>query len=137
MTGADSTSAESPDRRDAPVDLWRLPRIVRVESRVARYSPPRARYEGRERIEYDAAVEVRVHTDGPIPSRAITPVLVVGGVELQEFATDADGGYVFYAFEPDRLDDGAAVAFRWPTGPDTKPQPSAARFTMPTEAASS
>jgi hypothetical protein len=93
---------------------WTLPRIVNVETRLASYPVPKIFYVGTERREVRQAVEITVQTDGPVPVRAISPVLFVGSTQVAEGEIVGENRYKFYAIEPAQLQSGAAIAFGWP-----------------------
>src|SRR5262249_27624169 len=91
-----------------------LPGIVNIESRAVSYAVPKIFFVGSERREVRQAVEITVQTDAPIPARAISPVIFVGGTPIVEMETVGRNLYKFYAIEPSQLQQGAAIAFGWP-----------------------
>jgi hypothetical protein len=112
-----------PPRRD----IWRLPRILDIKSIRRRYSEPLVSYRGLERVEHLEAVEIVVSTDGPFPIRALAPVLYIDDEPVDHWEIEGVNEYRFFAFEPERLKDGAPIALGWPD--DRRPrEPAKVRF---------
>jgi hypothetical protein len=94
-------------------DLDRLPGVISIMTRAVRYVVPRIFYVGAERREVRDAVEITVHTEGPLPVRALSPALWVGDVPVHEMEAVARYQYRFYALEPGKLSEGAPLALGW------------------------
>jgi hypothetical protein len=109
-------SSDSSDKeRPAPrANLWALPDVLEVRAARVRFKKPLIRYEGRKRVEHAAAVELMVRTSGPIPERAISPVLVVGDAEITDYEYAGHNFYRFHAFDMEKLREGAPVTLAWP-----------------------
>jgi hypothetical protein len=103
-----------PQPHPSSPDPWPLPRIVDVEVALRDYDAPRVTYRGMERVEHRQAVEIVLETSGPIPARALSPVLYVGDELVEDWETVGPNHYRFYAFEPERLQDDAPLAIGWP-----------------------
>lgn len=96
-----------------PKSLWELPNVEHIEIVRVRYEPPKAHVvEGRLQHVVEA-VELLICTETPIPSRALAPALFVGEVTLTESEDAGESCYRFFAFEPDRLVEGAPIALGW------------------------
>jgi hypothetical protein len=109
-----------PQPRRPARDPWYLPDIRRVEAVLRRYRRPRVTYEGLERIEHKQAVELLVETTGPFPVRALAPVLYIGGEPVPDWEREDDNVYRFFAFAPERLEDGAPLGLGWPGDPEPR-----------------
>lgn len=101
-----------PPRRN----LWRLPNILEARAVRRRYHEPLVSYIGLERVEHPEAVEILVTTDTPFPVRALAPVLYVDDLPVDHWEIEAQNTYRFFAFEPDRIADGASLELGWPGG---------------------
>jgi hypothetical protein len=107
-------SNPKPRDEEPRINLWRLPRVVSVAARQVTYAEPRIYYVGRERRETRQAVELQVETSGPIPVRALTPILVVGETAIADYSTEGQSTYRFVGYEPERLKPGAPIRWGWP-----------------------
>jgi hypothetical protein len=112
-----SPSDEPRARPRRLLQLGALPRIVNLTTRLATYDVPKIFFVGPERKEVRRALEITIQTDGRIPVRAISPVLWLGDAAIAEMEKVGINQYRFYAIEPSRLRDGAAIAFGWPEVP--------------------
>lgn len=65
-------------------------------------------------MEHKEAVELMVKTAGPIPERALSPVLIVGDVAVDDYEVAGQNLYRFYAFEVKQLREGAPMRLEWP-----------------------
>jgi hypothetical protein len=101
---------------EAAVDIWRLPNILKLEARLARYREPK-RYTTREGVQQiREAVEVDVHTDGEFVQRALSPVLRVGDAVLVWGEHVGKNHYRFRGVEPEMslMREGSPVELAWP-----------------------
>lgn len=103
-----------PEPQPPQRDPWHLPVILDAKALLRRYREPRASYRGLERIEHYEAVEIVVTTDGPFPIRALAPVLYVGDEPVDHWEIDGRNAYRFFAYERERLSEGATLALGWP-----------------------
>jgi hypothetical protein len=110
-----STDAQGQEPDREPVDIWTLPGIIDVRAVLVRFKKPLIRYDGQRRVEHKEAVELMVKTAGPIPERALSPVLMVGDVALDDYEAAGQNLYRFYAFEVKQMHDGAPMHLEWPT----------------------
>jgi len=98
------------------VDIWQLPKIMKLEARLVRYRVPRrfTRPEGVQEVR--EAVEVEVYTDGDFVQRALSPILRVGDVVLVWGERVGENHYRFRAVEPEMtlLREGSPVELAWP-----------------------
>jgi len=108
-----------------------LPRIVNITTRLASYDAPKIFFVGPERREVRRAVEITVHTESPIPGRALSPVIWIGDTPVAEMEVVGPNQYRYYAFEPATLRDGAEIAFGWAeVEPGRAPQRIATNFRL-------
>jgi hypothetical protein len=100
------------------VDIWRLPKIVKLEARLARYRVPRRHTTAQGAQEVREAVEVDVYTDGEFIQRALSPVLRVGDAVLAWGERVGENHYRFRAVEPEMslMREGNPVELAWPVG---------------------
>lgn len=105
----------TPERRRRP--RLDLPRVVAVTPRLARFDPPPHRNFTSALPRLERTVELLVETDGPIPVRALSPVLWVGDAAVTEVVAVDDTHYRFVALEPGALRDGAPVTLGWSGAP--------------------
>lgn len=115
-----STDAESKEPKIAHTDLWSIPEVLGVEAALARYPEPRVHYVGTTRIESREAVEILVQTAGEFPVRALSPALFVGDLAIVEYEIAGESLYRFFAFEIEKLEEGAPIAIGWPQFPERK-----------------
>jgi hypothetical protein len=111
-----SADSGHPVPEPTPIDLWRLPKILKLEARHVRYREPK-RYTTREGLqEAHEAVEVDLFTDEEIVQRALSPVLRVGDVVLTWGERVGKNHYRFRGVEPemDLLREGSPVELVWP-----------------------
>jgi hypothetical protein len=94
-----------------------LPGIVSVVTRPTRFEPPKRRNFSSELPALRSTVEFLVETDGPIPVRALAPVVYVGDTPVTEVYADDDTHYRFVALRPDELRAGEPVTLGWSGGP--------------------
>lgn len=109
-----STDAQDKERIRIPVDIWSLPEIVDVTAVLVRFKTPLTRYQGTKRVRYKEAAEIMVKTSGPIPERALSPVLMVGEVAVGDYEVAGENLYRFHAFDVKELRDGAPMHLKWP-----------------------
>lgn len=91
----------------------RLPRILRVSTTRAAFDPPPRRNFDSALAPVPDTVEFLIETDGPIPVRALSPVLYVGDTPVTEVSADDDRHYRFVALRPASLRDGAPLVLGW------------------------
>jgi hypothetical protein len=111
-----------------------LPRVVSVSSRLRRLDPPARRNFDSELPRLEQTVEFLVETEGPIPARALGPVLYVGDTPVTEVQVDDDTHYRFTALQPTGLQDGAPMTLGWSGQPASGPgdrQDTGLRFVAP------
>jgi hypothetical protein len=107
------SDSQPPESRDAEPDISFLPEVVAVKSALRRYRKPRLRARGREVVEVEEAVEITVTTAAPFPERALGPVLLIGRAQVTESERLAADRYRFYAYEFDKLKQGAPIRLGW------------------------
>src|SRR5947207_967243 len=111
-----SADSGHPVPEPAQADIWRLPNILKVEARLARYRDPK-RYTTREGVQQvREAVEVDLYTDGEFAQRALSPVLRVGDAVLVWGERVAKNHYRFRGVEPElsMMQEGNPVELVWP-----------------------
>jgi hypothetical protein len=109
----DTSDRQPPERSPAEPDINRLPKVVAIESALRTYREPRLRTRRSEVVSVDRAVEVTVETDGPIPERALGPVLVIGATEVTESERLGPTRYRFYAYDFEQLKPGSPIRLGW------------------------
>lgn len=109
-----------------------LPRVVGVSTRLARFEPPPPRNFDSDLPRGVATVEIIVETDGPMPIRALAPVLYVGAVAVTEVSAEDDTHYRFVALSPADLQDGARITMGWSGAPGEESNDTTFRFEAPT-----
>lgn len=92
---------------------FRLPGVLGVVARRTRFEPPVRRNFESVLPTLESTVEFLVETDGPIPARALAPVLYVGDTPVTEVSADDETHYRFVALAPDDLRAGAPVSLGW------------------------
>jgi hypothetical protein len=97
-----------------------LPDILSVRAARVRYQQPIVYYAGRDRRETREAVEIVVQTSAELPIADVSPALFVGDVPLPEYNGMGPNQYKFYAFEFQKLEEGAPIALGWPELPRQK-----------------
>jgi hypothetical protein len=111
-----SADSGQPVPEPRQVDIWQLPKILKLEARLARYQVPR-RYTTPAGVqEVREAVEVDVYTDGEFIQRALSPVLRVGDVVLVWGEHVGENHYRFRGVEPEMtlVREGSPVELAWP-----------------------
>ena len=98
----------------------RLPKIVAVRIARVRYQPSQQHVIQRKMTAVEEAVEVLIQTAEPIPERALAPALFIGDEVLTESEPAGHLRYRFYAFDMDRLKEGAPIALGWTMGNSPK-----------------
>jgi hypothetical protein len=99
---------------------WQLPDVLGVRARHVRYAEPKLRHIGTQLTELREAVEFLVRTSGEFPARALSPALYVGDKELVNYRMVGMNQYLFFAFDPQGLQQGAPISIGWPNLPGTK-----------------
>lgn len=125
---ADATTPEQP----VPAVEWKLPNVRAIVIRRGRGEPPPPLAYFTSTVP-DAAevVEFELVLDGPVPARALPPVLYVGGTQVFQRRVDpATYRYVFQS-APDRLKQDAEVTFGWLGDPPEQRKPTGARYRAP------
>lgn len=107
-----------------------LPRVLSVTTSATSLSPARRNFDS-DLPALEHTVEVVVETDGPIPVRALSPVLYVGGTPLTEVAAIDETHYRFVALAPAELADGAPITLGWSGQPPASTEDSSFRFQAP------
>lgn len=92
---------------------FRLPAVLGVVARRTRFEPPAHRNFTSSLPAVESTVEFLVETDGPIPARALAPVLYVGDVPVTEVSVQDETHYRFVSVSPDQLRAGAPVTLGW------------------------
>lgn len=128
MVMSDSGQLEPTQQPPAP----ELPEIVDLTIVRAPFEPPRLRHFESVLSRYDEAIEFHVHTSEPLPIADVSPMLYIGQMLLTEMRGDADEReYTFYAFDEERLEEGAPIAFGYPGSPPNDASDSEYRYQTP------
>jgi hypothetical protein len=105
-----------PIQESAQIDIWRLPKVLKLEARHVRYRDPK-RYTTKQGVQQiDEAIEVDVFTDGEFAQRALSPVLRVGDAVLVWYDCVAKNHYRFRGMGPDmsKMQEDSPVELTWP-----------------------
>lgn len=97
----------------APRPAWDLPEILDIKIRRVPFKPRVHKHFKSALADYKEAVEFLVRTSGPIPARALGPVLFVGDVQVTESEPVENNLYRFLALEIERLEPRAAISWGW------------------------
>jgi hypothetical protein len=92
---------------------FQLPQIKDLKIKEIPYKPPKLRYFQSSSSKYSKAIEFTVTTDGPIPVRALSPVLYVGKIPIIEGGPIKVNLYRFLAFETNKLKLNEPIYFGW------------------------
>ena len=87
---------------------------------------------GPERRQTSEAVEIMVRTAAPLPIRALSPVIFVGDVPVEDYEVAGLNLYRYVAFDPRALVGGAPVSLGWPGESAATRIALAARYQPPT-----
>ena len=110
---------QAPQVETAPGPNWELPEITNVKIQSAAFTPTSLRNFEHPLAAVDNAVEIVVSLKGPMPIRAMAPVLWVGGQRLTESEVVDKGGKKmrFWALDPPKLEEGAPISMAWMNEP--------------------
>ena len=97
---------------------WELPEIKDVKIRSAQFKPRAPQHFAHPLAAVKDAVEIVVSLASPVPIRALSPVLWVGGQRLTESELADKGGKKmrFWSFDPATLRSGAPIRMSWMDG---------------------
>nr|AHZ89320.1 hypothetical protein [uncultured bacterium 'pool 3 contig00022'] len=110
----------SQEPRAPSVPPRNLPSIVDLEIKRVPFRAPPHRFVESRYADYDEALEFAVEIEGEIDmERAVTPVLLVGDVEVSYLEALGNRRYRFLAFPPEEkgMEEGDTVALAWPGEP--------------------
>lgn len=112
-----SDQAQQVQTAEAP--KWVLPAIKDVKIRAASYAPRAPKNFKHPMAVVKNAVEIVVSLSEPVPARAMSPVLWVGGHQLTESeVVDKTGKKMrFWSFDPAKLQSGASITMSWMNEP--------------------
>lgn len=94
-------------------DATPLPNVTQVAFVFVTYDEPRLVPSNGTTVSFDDAVEIWVQMDGPIPTRAVSPALLVGSIPITNCRSLDSELYVFTAYEHQNLNAGDALALTW------------------------
>ena len=97
-----------------------LPEILGVEAVRMRYDRPRVYYADRQRREAREGVEIMVRTSRDFQIADVMPVLFVGETPIVEYVGVSPNLYRFFAFEFQKLQEGAPISLGWLHSPERK-----------------
>jgi hypothetical protein len=98
---------------DLPRADFSMPKVLDIQIRATKFEAPRLRNFASSLSSNDDAVEFIVKTDGPIPIRALGPVLYVGETAVMEVTEVGPNTYRFVAPARERLTQDAAISLSW------------------------
>lgn len=90
-----------------------MPEVLDIQIRATTFEAPRLRNFKSSLSSSDDAVEFIVTTDGPIPGRAVGPVLYVGQTAVTEVTKIGLNTYRFVAPARESLKRDAAIGLSW------------------------
>jgi hypothetical protein len=108
-------SDQAPQIEGVPGPKWELPEIKDVKIRSRQFKPRRPRNFDHPMAAVKDSVEIVVSLASPVPIRAMSPVLWVGGKQLTESeAADKSGKKLrFWSLDPAKLEPGAPISISW------------------------
>lgn len=112
----------------APAPDWKLPDIIDIQIRRVQFRPHEHKFFRSALAEHKEATEFLVRLSGPVPIRALGPAVFVGEIQVAESEAVEDNLYRFYAFDPQRLEPGAAIAWGWLDAPRSERKQTRFRF---------
>jgi len=107
-----STDASQP-LEGGPEPRWDLPKILDIRIRRIAFEPRRHRHFASSLGRVGEAIEFLVTTDGPVPARAMAPVLFVGDAPVFESESLGENRLRFLAFDVARLQPDAPITWGW------------------------
>ncbi len=107
------SDSQQPEPRKTEPDISFLPEVIGVESAFRRYRKPRYRARGSEVVPVEEAVEITVTTAAPFPERALGPVVLIGSTQVTESERIGENRYRFYAYDFEKLKEGAPIRIGW------------------------
>lgn len=115
---------------DLPRADFSMPKVLDIQIRATQFEAPRLRNFASSLSSNDDAVEFIVKTDGPIPIRALGPVLYVGETEVTEVTEVGPNTYRFVAPARERLTQDAAISLSWTGQLPTEREHAAFRYRL-------
>jgi len=112
----------------APAPNWELPDIVDIKIRHVQFKPHEHKYFRSVLADRKEATEFLVRLSGPVPARALGPALFIGDTQVAESEAVEDNVYRFLAFEHQRLEPGAPIAWGWLDAPPEERKRTKSRF---------
>ena len=112
----------------APRPNWELPDIVDIKMSRVPFRPRQHKYFRSALAEHTEATEFLVRLTGPVPNRALGPALFVGETQVAECEAVGDNTYRFLAFDHQRLEPGAPIAWGWLDAPPEERKRTSYRF---------
>ena len=110
-------SAPAPTQAQQSAALSVPGKLTVKAQRVLLGKPARVRADGTV-LSVRTVVEFTLTAEGPIPARALDPVLQVGDRQVREYRYEAPNVLVFTEPLPEKLPARAAVSFHWGTQPE-------------------
>ncbi|MCP4380879.1 MAG: hypothetical protein GY798_05565 [Hyphomicrobiales bacterium] len=110
---------------------FELPEIVELTIRRAPFEAPRLRHFESSLSRFDEAIEFHVRTNEPLPYLDEPPMLYVGETLVTEMRGTGEREYTFFAFDEERLEEGAPIAFGFPGTPSAQRRDSEYRYHAP------
>src|SRR5262245_22693026 len=114
----------------APAPDWRLPDIVDIQIRRVSFRPHEHKFFRSALAEHKEAIEFLVRLSGPVPIRALGPALFVGETQVAESEAVEETLYRFHAFDHQRLEPGAPIAWGWLDAPPNERKRTTFRFQL-------
>ena len=98
---------------DLPRPDLSMPKVLDIQIRATKFEPPRLRNFASSLSSSDDAVEFIVKTDGPIPIRALGPVIYAGETAVTEVTEVGPNTYRFVAPTREGLRQDAPISLGW------------------------
>jgi hypothetical protein len=125
---ADATPPEPP----VPHVEWELPNVREITIRRGPGdAPPQLEHFRSSVPALPQVVEFEVVLDGPVPARALPPVLYVGDTPVFQRRVNPDAHRHVFQAPPERLKQGEEVTFGWLDDPPQQRKPTGVHYQVP------
>jgi len=124
----DATPPEAP----GPAIEWKLPSVREIAIRRVRGEPPpKLQYFRSSVPELPEVVEFEIVLDGPLPGRALPPVLYVGETPVFQRRVDPDAHRHVFQAPPNQLRQDEEISFGWYGDPPQQRMRTGQRYRAP------
>ena len=110
----DATEFNNYNKRPLYPDGTQLPKIISLTSEWVKFEPPKFKHLKSHLEKYKEALLITIITEGPIPARALTPVLFIGTFKAGYYIRGKkENEYLFYLFDLKGLTGKMPVRWGW------------------------